>query len=164
MTLRNLVPSFGKKRVPVRYSEENPFSLLHYDLDRLFEDFFSGFDVEPFGRRYGSFNPDVEVSENDKEIKVTAELAGLDEKDIDISFTDDTLTISGEKKEEKESNAKGYHMKERSYGSFKRSIPLYSEIEAEKIDAHFRKGVLTITLPKSEKEKEKKKKITVKVD
>lgn len=164
MTLRNLVPTLGRKRVPVRYDEDNPFSLLHRDMDRLFEDFFSGFETEPFGKRYTSFSPDIEVSENEKEIKVNAELPGLDEKDIDVSLTENTLTISGEKKEEKESNDKGYYMKERTYGSFRRSIPLYAEIEAENIDAHFKKGVLTITLPKSKKETEAKKKITVKVD
>jgi HSP20 family protein len=164
MTLRNLVPSFSKKRVPVSYDSDNPFSLLHRDMDSLFDDFFSGFDIEPFGKRYSSFSPDIEVSESDKDIKISAELPGLDEKDIDVSLTDDTLTISGEKKEEKESKDKGYYMKERSYGSFKRSIPLYTEIEADKIDAHFKKGVLTIKLPKTRKEVEAKKKITVKID
>ena len=164
MTLRNLVPSFGKKRVPVTYESDNPFSFLHRDMDRLFDDFFSGFDIEPFGKRYSSFSPDIEVSESDKDIKVSVELPGLDEKDIDVSLTDDTLTISGEKKEEKESKEKGYYMKERSYGSFTRSIPLYTDVEADKIDAHFKKGVLTIKLPKSKKEIEAKKKITVKVD
>jgi HSP20 family protein len=85
-------------------------------MDRLFDDFFSGFDIEPFGKTYSSFNPDIEVSESDKDIKISAELPGLDEKDIDVSLTDDTLTISGEKKEETESKEKGYYMKERSYG------------------------------------------------
>jgi HSP20 family protein len=164
MTLRNLVPSFGKKKVPVRYDYDNPFSLLHEDMNSLIDNFFRGFDIEPFGRRYTSFTPDVEVSESDKEIKISAELPGLDEKDIDVSLTNGTLTIRGEKKEAKESNEKGYHMKERSYGSFKRSIPLYSEIETDKVDAHFKKGVLSITLPKSAKEIEEKKKIKVKVE
>ncbi|MEN8262790.1 MAG: Hsp20/alpha crystallin family protein [Nitrospirota bacterium] len=164
MTLRNLVPSFGKKRVPVNFESDSPFSLLHRDMDRLFDDFFSGVDIEPFGNRYSSFSPDIEVSESDKDIKISAELPGLDEKDIDVSLTDDTLTISGEKKEEKESKEKGYYMKERSYGSFTRAIPLYTDVEADKIDAHFKKGVLTIKLPKSKKEIEAKKKITVKVD
>ncbi|GBD96866.1 MAG TPA: Hsp20/alpha crystallin family protein [Nitrospirae bacterium] len=163
MTLKNLVPSFGKKKVPVRY-DHNPFSLLHEDMDKLFEDFFRGFEIEPFGGRLSSFRPDIEVSENDKEIKITAELPGMDEKDIDVSLSDNTLTISGEKKEEKESKGKDYYMKERTYGSFRRSIPIYAEIEPEKVDARFKKGVLTITLPKSEKEIEKKKKIAVKVE
>ena len=161
MTLRNLIPSFSKKRVPVRYTEDNPFNLLHEDMNSLFENFFHGFNVEPFGRYSESFNPDVEVSENEKELKITAELAGLDEKDIDVSLSHDTLTISGEKKEEKESKEKGYYLKERSYGSFTRSIPLYSEVETDKIDAHFKKGVLTIKLPKVKRAVEEKKKIAV---
>jgi HSP20 family protein len=164
MTLRNLVPSFSKKRVPESYDIDNPFSLLHRDMDRLFDDFFSGFDIEPFGKSYSSFSPDIEVSESEKEIKISAELPGLDENDIDVSLTDDTLTISGEKKEEQESKEKGYFMKERSYGSFTRSIPLYTEVAADKINAHFKKGVLTMKLPKIEKKVEAKKKITVKVD
>ncbi len=88
----------------------------------------------------------------------------MDEKDIDVSLTDNELTISGEKKEEKERNGKDYFMKERSYGSFKRSIPLYSEIETEKVNAHFNKGVLTITMPKSAKAIEELKKIKIKVE
>lgn len=162
MTIRDLVPSFGKKRVPVRY-ENGPFGLLNEDFNRMFDTFFRGFDMDLFGGRTGSFSPNVEVSENDKEIKVAAELPGLDENDIDITLTDDTLTISGEKKEEKESRGKDFFMKERTYGSFKRSIPLYSEIESDMVEAHFKKGVLTVTLPKSGKEIENKKKITVKV-
>ncbi len=163
MTLRSLVPSFGKKMIPVKY-DKNPFRLLHEDMNMLFDDFFRGFDLEPFGRRLDLFSPDVEVFENDKEIKVSAELPGMDKKNIDVYLTDDSLTISGEKKEEKESNSKEYYMKERSYGSFKRTIPLCSEIENDKIDAHFKKGVLTITLPKSAKAIEEKKKIKVKVE
>ena len=163
MTLKNLVPSFGKKKVPVRF-DHNPLSLLHEDMDKLFDDFFRGFDIEPFGGRLSSFSPDIEVSENDKEIKITAELPGMDEKDIDVSFSDNTLIISGEKKEEKESAEKDCYMKERAYGSFRRSIPLYSDIRADKVDARFKKGVLTITLPKSETEIEKKKKIAVKAE
>lgn len=162
MTLRSLVPSLGRRRVPVRYSSENPFGLLHRNMDRMFEDFFGGFDLEPFERNYTSFRPDIEVTENDREIKVSAELPGMEKKDIDVSLANDTLTISGEKKEAKEENGKDYFMKERTYGSFKRLIPLHAEIEADKIDARFKKGVLTIKIPKSGKVKEKKR--TVKVE
>jgi HSP20 family protein len=159
MTLRSLVP-FGKKRVPVRYYDD-PFTALNRNMDSLFENFFSGFDLEPWEKSFKSFTPNVEVSESDKEINVTAELPGMDEKDIDISLTHEALTISGEKKDEKEDNGNGYYMKERSYGSFKRTIPLYSEINSEKVNAHFKKGVLKITLPKSAKEVERKKKIPI---
>ncbi|MBI5664767.1 MAG: Hsp20/alpha crystallin family protein [Nitrospirae bacterium] len=163
MTFRDIVPSFGKKRVPVRY-ESRPFGLLTEDVNKMFDSFFHGFDTDLFGGRTGPFSPNVEVSENEKEIRVAAELPGLDEKDIDIILTDDALTISGEKKEETESSGKDFFMKERTYGSFSRSIPLYSEVQTDKVNAHFKKGVLTVTLPKSEKETESKKKITVKIE
>jgi HSP20 family protein len=162
MTLRSLVPSLGRKRVPVKYSRGNPFSMFHMNMDRMFEDFFSGFDLEPFESNYRSFRPDIEVTENDKEIKVSAELPGMEKKDIDVSLTNGILTISGDKKDEQEEKGKDYFMKERTYGSFKRLIPLHAEIEADKIDAHFKKGVLTIKIPKSGKVKEKKR--TVKVE
>ncbi len=163
MTLKNLVPSFGKKKVPVRY-EDDPFKALHGEMDRLVDNFFRGFDIEPFGGRLGTFSPGIEVTENEKEIKISVELPGMDEKDIDISLANDSLTISGEKKEEKESEGKEYYIKERSYGSFRRTVPLYTEIDNDKVEAHFKKGVLMITLPKSEKERERKKKIAVKVE
>ncbi|MEW6601982.1 MAG: Hsp20/alpha crystallin family protein [Nitrospirota bacterium] len=163
MTIRDLVPSFGKKRVPVRYGLE-PFGMLSEDFNRMFENLFRGFDMDLFGGRSGIFSPSVEVSENEKEIKVEAELPGLDEKDIDITLTDERLTISGEKKEENESSDKDFFMKERTYGSFRRSIPLYAEVQTDKVKAHFKKGVLTVTLPKTEKERENKKKINVSIE
>ena len=163
MTLKNLVPSFGKKKVPVRY-EDDPFKLFHGEMERLVDNFFNGFEIEPFGGRLGTFSPGFEVAESDKEIKISAELPGMDEKDIDISLANDSLTISGEKKAEKESEGKDYHIKERSYGSFSRMISLYAAIDSDKVEAHFKKGVLIIILPKSEKERERKKKIAVKVE
>ncbi len=163
MTLRDLVPSLGKKRVPVR-RDEHPSSFFNEDVHGMFDHFFSGFDMDPFGKTFGSFSPRVEVAENDKEIKVTAELPGLDEKDVDVSLSADRLTISGEKKEEREKSGKDYFVRERSYGTFKRSIPLTSNIKTDGVNAGFKKGVLTITLPKVEAESEKKKKITVRVD
>jgi HSP20 family protein len=165
MTLTNLVPwSFGKKRVPVRHYDYDPFTSLQREMDTLFENFFHGSDADFFGGRTSSFSPSVEVKENEKEIKVSAELPGLSKKDIDLSLSHDSLTISGEKKEEHEKNEKDCYMKERSYGSFRRIIPLYCEIDTDKVDAHFKKGVLTITLPKSAREMEKKKKIPVTID
>lgn len=165
MTLKNLVPwSFRNKRVPVRYYDADPFTSLQREMDTLFENLFHGFDVDFFGGRTSSFSPSVEVSENDKEIKVSAELPGLDKKDIDLSLSHDSLTISGEKKEAHEKNGKDWYMKERSYGSFKRIVPLYREIDADKANAHFRKGILTVTLPKSARELERRKKISVTID
>ena len=163
MTIRNLVP-FGKKSVPVRREEEKPFALLRREIDSLFDNFFRGFDIEPFESRMGAFTPQVDVTENDKEIKISAELPGMDEKDIDLSLQNDMLTIKGEKKEEKEDKGKDYYRMERSYGSFIRTIPLPVEVETDKVEARFKKGVLSITLPKTAKAVAETKKVAVKVE
>jgi HSP20 family protein len=103
----------------------------------------------------------VDVVETDKEIQVAVELPGLEEKEIDVSLSPTTLTISGEKRQEKEEKGHNYVRAERSYGSFKRSIPLPSEVDASKADAVFQKGVLTVTLPKAVKA-EARKRIAIK--
>jgi HSP20 family protein len=163
MAIRNLVP-FGKKDVPVKREDEHPFSLLRREMDSLFDNFFRGFDIEPFESRMGAFSPKVDVTENEKEIKISAELPGMDEKDIDVSLQKDMLTIKGEKKEEKEDKGKDYYRMERSYGSFSRTIPLSVEVETDKVEAKFKKGVLSITLPKTAKAVAETKKIAVKVE
>lgn len=165
MTLRSLVPrGFGKKSVPVRHDDDNPFSLMQKELDSLFSDFFLGVDMPPFGSRIGTFSPHVDVTETDKEIRVSAELPGMDEHDIDVAINRDALTISGEKKEEKEDKGKDYYRMERSYGSFCRTVSLPVEVETDKAEATFKKGVLTITLPKTAKTAQEAKRIAVKVE
>jgi HSP20 family protein len=96
----------------------------------------------------GSFTPAINVAESDRDYKVTAELPGMDEQDIELSLHRDHLTIKGEKKQEHEEKGNGYHRVERSYGSFQRTVPLPQEVDADKVEANFQKGVLTITLPK----------------
>lgn len=164
MTLREFIP-FTKKSVPVKREREHPLSLLRHDMDTLFDEFFRGFDMNPFfGTHAERFTPNVDITESDKEIRVSAELPGMDEKDIDITLNHDSLTIKGEKKEEKEDKGKDYYRMERSYGTFCRTIPVPVEIETDKINAHYKKGILTIKIPKSAKAIEEKKKITVKVE
>lgn len=163
MTIRNLVP-FGKKSVPSKREDEHPFSILRKEMDSLFDNFYRGFDLSTFESRLGDFSPKVDVTENDKEIKISAELPGMDEKDIDVSLQNDTLTIKGEKKEEKEDKGKDYYSMERSYGSFSRTISLPLEVETDKVEAKFKKGVLSITLPKTAKAVAETKKIIVKVE
>ena len=133
-------------------------------MDSLFDNFYRGFDIGPFESRLGAFSPKVDVTENDKEIKISAELPGMDEKDIEVSLHNDMLTIKGEKKEEKEDKGKDYYRMERSYGSFLRTIPLPAEVETDKVEAKFKKGVLSITLPKTAKAVAETKKIAVKVE
>jgi HSP20 family protein len=156
MDIRDIVPwKWGR--------EDDPFVPLKKEMNRLFEDFSRGFELEPFGRRIrAAFEPKVNVSESEKEIKVSAELPGMDDKDINISLSENELTIKGEKKEEKEEKKENYYHMERSYGSFSRTLPLPCKVESDKVEAQFKKGVLTITLPKAAEAIKETKKIEVK--
>ena len=153
MAIRDLIP-WGRQesRVPVRTepSAENhhPLLSLHRDVNRLFDDVFRGFGVPALSGWSRSLEwPTVELSETDKEIRVTAELPGMEEKDVDISVDDHVLSIRGEKRAETEDRERGYS--ERSYGRFERHIALPRGVEEERASATFSKGVLTIVLPKS---------------
>lgn len=163
MAIKDIIP-FGKKSIQIERGTESPFAILRREIDSLFDNFLRGFELEPFESRFSAFSPKIDVVETDKEIKVFVELPGMEEKDIDISLSKDTLTIKGEKKEEKEQKGKDYYRMERSYGSFIRTIPLPVEVEDDKVDAKLKKGVLTIVLPKSAKTIEATKKISVKVE
>jgi len=163
MALKDII-NFGDKSVPVKRDEVDPFALLRRRMDDMFEGFLHGFDLRPFEARSGVFSPSIDIVENDKDIRISAELPGMEEKDIDVSLSRDSLTIKGEKKEEKEDKGKGYYRMERSYGSFSRTLPLPSEIDQDKVKATFKKGVLTVTLPKTEKAIKETKKIDIKTD
>ncbi|MEW6117366.1 MAG: Hsp20/alpha crystallin family protein [Nitrospirota bacterium] len=165
MAFRDLVPrTFGKREVRVKRNGDDPFTMLQREMNDLFDNFFRSFDIAPFGSRMGEFTPRVDVSETDKEIKVSAELPGMDEKDIEVTLNKDSLTIKGEKKEEKEDKGKDYYRMERSYGSFSRTIPLPLEVETDRAEATFKKGVLTVTLPKTAKAIKETKKIAIKAE
>lgn len=146
----------------------NPVESLHREVDRWFDGFFNDFGRFPgslFNRgRIDSFSPKVDISEDDAEVTISAELPGMNEKDIQVNLKDDVLTIRGEKKNEFEDKDKDkqYYRYERSYGSFQRSIQLPGDIDADKIKASFKNGVLNVSLPKSEKAKENVKQIEVK--
>jgi len=127
-----------------------PFLSLQREIDRLFEDFTSGFPTMPSvaSGNGGSLMPSTDVTETDKEIEITAELPGLEEKDVQVNFADGVLTIRGEKKAEKEEKDKNYRLVERSYGSFERSIALPEGVKPEDVKATIAKGVLTVKVPK----------------
>lgn len=145
---------------PVTTDLRRPLDKLRQQVDHLFEDFNRGsrlspfgrglFDAEPFWRRelVGHGLPAVDIAEKEKSFEITAELPGMDQKNIEIKLTNDSLIIKGEKKEDKEEKGKGYHLSERHYGSFERVFSLPKGVDADKIDASFSKGVLSITLPK----------------
>jgi HSP20 family protein len=154
MDFRDIVP-WGR--------EKDPFTLLKKEMNRVFEDFSQGFPLDPFSRKMGEgFQPKVNISESDKEITVSAELPGMDDKDIDVSLSKNELTIKGEKKEEKEEKKENFYHMERTYGSFQRTLPLPSEVEDNKAEANFKNGVLTIKLPKAPHAIKETKKIEVK--
>ncbi|MGI9498684.1 MAG: Hsp20/alpha crystallin family protein [Geminicoccaceae bacterium] len=140
-------------------AETDPFRTLQRRMDRLFDDFAGDYHW-PFTNGRGAMTPTIDVSETDKEVKVEAELPGVDEKDIDVTLTDNMLTIKGEKKQEKEEK-KDFHLTERSYGSFSRSMALPFDADPAKIKAAFKDGLLTITLPKPPEVKAKVKKIAI---
>ena len=133
----------------------DPFLSLHREMNRLFDDVFHGVGVPASGGQSqgaGNFiNANMNVSETDKEIRVTAELPGVTDKDIDVSLNDDVLTIRGEKhfEQSKVGEKESYHFVERSYGTFQRSLRLPFPVDPEQVKANFEHGVLTITLPKT---------------
>ena len=150
-----------------------PFESLREEIDRLFDDFGRGFwrpfgrsllAEEPLFRRELAFpsTPAVDVVESEKAYEITAELPGMDEKNIEVKVADGTLTIKGEKQEEKEEKKKDYYLRERSFGSFERSFAIPEGVDADKIEASFKKGVLTLTLPKKPEAQKPAKKIDIK--
>jgi len=161
MDIKSLIP-FGKKNIEVRREEENPFAMMQREMNRVFDSFNRNWGLGAFPEFTGSFMPRLDVTEDAKAFTVTAELPGMSEKEIDLSISGDTLTIRGEKKEEKEDKNKNYYYSERSYGTFMRSIPLPRQVETDKVSASFKKGILTITLPKTATAMESTKKIDVK--
>lgn len=150
-----------------------PFEALRSQVDRLFHDFQTGFMQAPFVRPLPDIEsfwrgdlglgirPAMDIVEKDKAFEVTAELPGLDVKDIDIQLTDGVLTIKGEKQEEKEEKTKDRYVSERRYGSFRRSLRVPGSVDANKIEASYKSGVLTVTLPKSPEAQNNQKKIPV---
>lgn len=161
--MKGLLPKKDDKKQNaglVRRSEV-PFGSLQQEINRLFDDFGYGFN-NPWFEKMTDFQAKADVKETEKEIVVTVEVPGVDLKDIDISLTDDSITISGEKHEEKEQEEKGYYKMERSYGSFHRAIPLPCAIDRDKTDAVYKDGVLRISLPKCPETLKKEQKVTVK--
>lgn len=150
-----------------------PFVSLRRGIDRLFEDFDRDFGGIPLRRRAFGFEPlwreagwaaapAVDIVETDNAYEVTAELPGLDEKDIEVKLVDGELTIKGEKQEEKEEKKKDYYLHERHFGAFERHLALPDGVDPDKIEATFTKGVLKVALPKRPEARKPEKKIEVK--
>ena len=145
MNLRSLIP-FGRHR-SLAHRETDPFTAMQREIDRLFEDFArDAYDWPSYPTR--ELTPRTDVVESDKAIEITAELPGLEEKDVEVTFVDGVLTVSGEKKAEKEEKDKNYRLFERSYGSFSRSLELPNGVDVDAITASISNGLLKVTVPK----------------
>jgi len=134
--------------VPIRkrQTDRSTLASLHSQMDDLFRGFFEDWEL-PVWRR-GAW-PALDIAENENEFVVNAEVPGCKADDIDVSVQGNMLTITGEKKHEQEEKEKGYYHVERSYGTFRRDLNLSAEVDANKIEAACKDGVLTITLPKA---------------
>jgi HSP20 family protein len=139
----------------------DPFTSMRRDMERLFEDFSRGSGWSPPALPQMGTAPRIDVSETETEISIEAEFPGVDEKDIEVLLSDGRLTIKGEKKQEKEEKKKDYHLVERSYGSFARTLGLPFDVDPEQVKARFEKGVLKVTVPKPAEVKAKEKKIPI---
>jgi len=164
MALNPLAPFRRGGALAERGSGGDPFLSLHREMNRLFDDVFNGrFGGQTPGSQQngGMIVPDIDVSETENEVRICADLPGVNEGDVDVSLDDDNiLTIRGEKKFERKDEKENYHFMERSYGTFQRSMRLPYSVDAGKVQANFDNGVLTVTLPKG-KEQEHRRKIQV---
>ena len=166
------LPVEVKKAAPAQANVPDMWHSFRSEMDRLFDRFSGGFgfpslrrmlDIEPAWRSSFSVSmPTIDMSEDDKAYEISAELPGIDAKDIDLSLSGDMLVLKGEKRQEKEENDKNYHFSERAFGSFHRAFDLPASIDRNKVSADFSKGVLTITLPKTVDAQKPQKKIEVK--
>lgn len=162
-----------RRATPARVAPPDVLRSLRGEFDRMFDRFAEFgmpslrrmFGMEPFRRWEGGFGlaaPAVDMSEDDKAYKITAELPGVEAKDVEVSLSGDMLLFKGEKQQEKEEKAKNYYLSERSYGSFQRAFQLPEGVDRDRVAADFSKGVLTVTLPKTAEAQKQSKKIEVK--
>jgi len=164
MAIKDLIPWNNRAREVgfERSSDIHPLFALHREMNRMFDDVFRGLDFTSFGpssRAYDGLGwPQIDIDETDKEVRITAELPGLEEKDVRLEIANGVLSISGEKKTESKDKARRFS--ERYYGRFERRIPL-QDIEQDKASAAFKNGVLTLTVPKSAEAKSNVRRIAI---
>jgi HSP20 family protein len=163
MASGNIVHSPRNKGVPTRGMLTDPFLALHREMNRLFDDLFHGFSLPGssagFDTGFSTGWPNVDVTETDKTVRVTAELPGIAERDIELTLADNVLTLRGEKKNEMED--KDRQIGECYYGRFERRIPLFAEVERNRVEANFKNGILTVTLPKTTTAQQESKRIPI---
>lgn len=163
MAISDLIPWNNRSRemTTQRGNDVHPVLALHREMNRIFDDVFRGFDRPSFGDFRASESlswPKIDIDETETDIRVTAELPGLEEKDVSLEIANGMLLISGEKKSETEDKVRRFS--ERYYGRFERRIPLEG-VEDDNASASFNNGVLTVTVPKSRESKEKVRRISI---
>jgi HSP20 family protein len=157
---------------PVAHREPSPFDRLHSAIDRLFDDFGTGlrpafrrgmFDMEPFWRLDAGFGkvPAVDIAETAHGYEVTAELPGIDHTSVEVKYADGTLTIEGEKKDDKGEKRQNRYLSERCYGSFQRAFRVPDSVDPDRVEASFKNGVLTVKLPKTAEAQKTEKRIEI---
>jgi HSP20 family protein len=164
MAIHDLIPwNKNNRGLAMRRSATDPFNSLHREIDRVFDDFMADWPgrMSLMSRPLEQFMPAVEIKEIDKEFRITAELPGMEEKDLEVMYADGGLTIKGEKQKEHTEEEGNYYHSECQYGTFERMIPLPAEVNPDKAKASFKNGVLKITLPKTEEARSHKKTISI---
>ena len=166
--------STNEKNLPSASQEPwRPFDTLRRQVDRLFADFerpwhlpFSrhGLETSPLWQGGPNRMPAMDVVEKENSFEITAELPGLNEKDVEVKLAGNSLIIKDEKRQDHKEERDGYHLSERSYGSFQRSFALPEGVDRDKIDATFGKGVLRLSLPKQPGTADNTKKISIKAE
>lgn len=166
--MKNMLQKRSDGSRAVAHRSEDPFAALHREVDDLFnqftDGFFRGFRTPALERAVtegAARIPRVNFSEGEKEYELTAELPGLDEKDLQVELHEDVLTIKGEHKEENEEKQKNYHLVEHRYGSYQRSMIVPQDVDEDKVKAKFKNGILTLTLPKKPEAQTKKRTIQI---
>ena len=143
----------------------DPFFGFRREMDRLFDDFFTPGEGRSFagnGATAAALSPSIDVNETPRAYEISAELPGLDQKDVELTLRDNALVLSGEKRQERHDEDGGRRWSERSFGRFERVIPLDEEVDPDKIEAGFKNGVLKVTLPKNPRAQDKTRKIEIK--
>ena len=162
MAEREMTPYGGRGLTPFGYARD-PFTSFRREVDRLFDDFFTPAEPRSFaGQQGGAVWPSIDVEQTKGGYKVSAELPGLEQKDIEVELRDEFLTIRGEKRAERNEGEGHRAWTERSYGRFERTIRLPGEVDPAKTQAKFKNGVLTVELQTSAKAQDQIRKIEVK--
>ncbi len=166
MELERFIPWRNRNKMAKQrqQADDHPLSSLQHAMNDLFDNFWQDFGAFPNWPTQipgGAFRPKIDMTEDDEQYKLCAELPGMSEEDVEVHLHNGALTIKGEKSEERKEEVKGRFVSERTYGSFRRSFSLPADVLEDKIDASFKDGVLTLQLPKTSEPRPGTRKISI---